>query len=143
MWMKPSLTSLVIAGLLAAAVSLGADDSARDKELKTFEGEWTAKGEGGSEATYKFTKDKLEITAPSRSYKMTIKIDPAAKPEKSIDFKIDEGPDDAKGKTSRGIYKFEDDNTLIFSFRGEGDRPTEFRQEGFEQILTTLKRKKS
>ena len=56
---------------------------------------------------------------------MTVKIDPAAKPEKTIDFHIDEGPDDAKGKTSKGIYKFEDDNnTFVFCMRPRVTGPT-------------------
>ena len=73
---------------------------------------------------------------------MTVKIDPAAKPEKTIDFHIDEGPDDAKGKTSKAIYKFEDDDTFVFCMRPEGDRPDKYEQIGFEQILSKLKRKK-
>ena len=75
---------------------------------------------------------------------MTVKIDPTAKPEKTIDFQIDNGPDDAKGKTSKGIYKFEDENnTFVFCMRPEGDRPDKYEQVGFEQILTKLKRKKA
>ena len=136
--------SVIRAGLLAAAPALRADDSAVEKDLKTLEGEWTVKSEGGSEISYKFKGDKLEVTAPSRSYKMTVKIDASAKPEKTIDFHIDEGPDDAKGKTSKGIYKLEDDNnTFVFCMRPEGDRPDKYEQIGFEQILSKLKRKKT
>ena len=74
---------------------------------------------------------------------MTIKLDPKAKPEKSIDFHIDEGPEDAKGKDSKGIYQLEGEDALTLCFTGEGDRPTKFEQIGFEQILTKLKRKKT
>jgi uncharacterized protein (TIGR03067 family) len=134
---------LVLAGMLVTATALRADDAAIQKDLKTLKGEWTVKNENGGEVHYKFKGDKLEITAPSRSYKITVKLDPAAKPDKTIDFQIDDGPDDAKGKTSKGIYKFEDDNTtFVFCFRGEGDRPTKYEQVGFEQILSKLKRKK-
>ena len=79
----------------------------------------------------------------SRSYKMTIKLDPAAMPDKTIDFQIDEGPDDAKGKTSKGIYKFDGDDKFIFCMRPIGERPDKFEMVGFEQILSELKRKKS
>ena len=72
-----------------------------------------------------------------------VKLDPKAKPEKSIDFHIDEAPDDAKGKDSKGIYQLEGADTLTLCFSGEGDRPTKFEQIGFEQILTKLKRKKT
>ena len=51
--------------------------------------------------------------------------------------------DDAKGKTSRGIYKFDGDDKLIWCFRPEGDdRPTEYEMVGFEQILGELVRER-
>ena len=70
---------------------------------------------------------------------MTLTIDPEAKPDKTIDFKIDEAPDDAKGKTSKGIYKFEGEK-LVWCFRPEGDRPAKYEQIGYEQIVSTLTR---
>ncbi len=144
MLLKLTAMGLVLAGMLMAGTATRADDAAIQKDLKVLEGEWTVKSGGGGEVQYKFKGDKLEVTAPSRSYKMTVKIDPTAKPEKTIDFQIDDGPDDAKGKTSKGIYKLEDDNnTFVFCFRGEGDRPDKYEQVGFEQILSKLKRKKS
>ncbi len=144
MLLKLTAMGLVLAGMLAIATAGRADDAAIAKDLKVLEGEWTVKSGGGEDVLYKFKGDKLEVKAPSRSYKMTVKIDPTAKPEKTIDFQIDDGPDDAKGKTSKGIYKFEDDNnTFVFCFRGEGDRPDKYEQVGFEQILSKLKRKKS
>jgi uncharacterized protein (TIGR03067 family) len=143
MFLKLSGMGLILASLLATATPLRADDAAVKKDLKTLEGEWTVESGGGGEVHYTFKGDKLDIKAPSRSYKMTVKIDPSAKPEKTIDFQIDDGPEDAKGKTSKGIYKFEDDNnTLVICFRGEGDRPDKYEQIGFEQILSKLKRKK-
>jgi len=141
---KLTAMGLVLAGMLVSARALRADDAAIQKDLKALEGEWTVKSGSGEEVLYKFKGDKLEVKAPSRSYKMTVKIDPTAKPEKTIDFQIDDGPDDAKGKTSKGIYKLEDDNnTFVFCFRGEGDRPDKYEQVGFEQILSKLKRKKA
>jgi uncharacterized protein (TIGR03067 family) len=133
---------LVLAGMLVTATALRADDAAIQKDLKTLEGEWTVKNENGGEVHYKFKGDKLEITAPSRSYKITVKLDPAAKPDKTIDFQIDEAPEDAKGKTSKGIYKFEGDDVFVFCFRPEGERPTKYEQIGYEQIVSKLKRKK-
>src|SRR4051794_11502873 len=133
---------LMLAGVLLASPGARGDDAAVEKDLKKLEGEWTVKSESGSELSYKFKGDKLEVTAPSRSYKMTVKIDPAAKPEKTLDFHIDEGPDDAKGKTSKAIYKFDGEDTLIFCMRPEGERPDKYEQIGFEQILSKLTRKK-
>ena len=141
---KLTAMGLVLAVMLTTVSVLGADDAAIEKDLKVLEGEWTVKSEGGGDVVYKFKGNKLEVTAPSRSYKITVKIDPTAKPEKTIDFQIDDSPDDAKGKTSKGIYKFEDaSNTFVFCFRPEGDRPEKYEQVGYEQILSKIKRKKS
>ncbi|MGO9597405.1 MAG: TIGR03067 domain-containing protein [Isosphaeraceae bacterium] len=134
---------LVAGCVLAAATGLLADDAAVQKDLKHLEGEWSYKDENGGEVTYKFKGDKLSVRAPNRSYRMTVKLNPAANPEKTIDFHVDEGPEDAKGKTSKGIYKFDGNDIFIFCIRPEGDRPTKYEQSGYEQILSTLKRKKS
>ncbi len=142
MFLKLGGMGLLISSMIAIVASPRADDAAVRQALKTLAGDWTVKSQSGDEVLYKFMGDKLEVTAPSRSYKMTVKIDPTAKPEKTIDFQIDDGPDDAKGKTCKGIYKLEDNNTFTFCFRSEGDRPDKYEQIGYEQILSTLKRKK-
>lgn len=131
----------------AAVVLLGAAAAARggeadDADLKKLEGTWTAPAGDGGTVTYTFKGKSLAIEAPSRSYKMTLKLDASAKPEKTIDFQIDEAPDDAKGKTSKGIYKFDGDDKMIFCMRPMGERPTQYEMVGFEQILVELKRKK-
>lgn len=135
-WVGLAMTFLMAAGLTAMA--------AEDKDggdLKKLEGKWTTpSGQGGEPVTYTFKGKMLKVEAPSRTYEMTVTLDATAKPEKSIDFKIDEGPDDAKGKTCKGIYKFDGDDKFIFCFRPEGDRPEKYEQEGYEQIVTELKR---
>jgi uncharacterized protein (TIGR03067 family) len=141
--MKSRLIRTIFAmiAFMAMFVSVRGEDSAVDDELKKLDGEWSVPSLAGGDVVYRFKGKKLEIEAPNRSYKMTITVDPKAKPDKTIDFKIDEAPDDAKGKTSKGIYKIESDDTLVLCFTGEGDRPTKYEQVGFEQILTKLKRK--
>lgn len=136
-----------LAGLAAAiVVSLAAapsiDDSAADQDLKKLEGEWVATNPDGSSVSYTFKGKRLKIVGPTRTYEMSITIDPEAKPEKTIDLKIEEGPDDAKGKTSKGIYKFDGDEKFIFCFTPEGDRPAKYEQVGFEQFVMELKKKK-
>jgi uncharacterized protein (TIGR03067 family) len=143
MFSKLAGTLLLLGGLVASPTATRGDDAAVEKDLKKLAGEWTFKNESGAEISYTFKGDKLEVKAPTRTYKMTVKIDPSAKPEKTIDFHIDEGPDDAKGKRSKGIYKFEDDDSFTFCMRPEGDRPDKYEQQGYEQIVSKLKRKKS
>jgi uncharacterized protein (TIGR03067 family) len=133
-----------MAGLLVAGASVRADeDKEKDKgDLKKLEGKWTAASADGGKVTYTFKAKKLKVEAPSRTYEMTVTLDATAKPDKTIDFKIDEAPDDAKGKTSKGIYKFDGNDKFIFCFRPEGDRPDKYEQVGYEQIVTELSRVK-
>jgi len=142
MMMSQCLMTLAVAlSLGTLAIARPADDTTGD-DLKKIEGKWTAPAGNGGKVTYSFKGKTLKIDAPSRSYEMTITLDATAKPEKSIDFKIDDAPDDAKGKMSKGIYKFDGNDKLIFCFRGEGDRPTKYEMVGFEQILVELTRVK-
>ena len=124
--------------------SLGRRHAADDKiegDLKKLQGKWITPAGDGGKVSYTFKGNKMKVVAPSRTYEMTVKIDDKAKPDKTIDFKIDEAPDDAKGKTSLGIYKF-DGEKLIWCFRPEGDRPTKYEQIGYEQILGELTHEK-
>jgi len=134
-----ALGLLIVTGLHAADEA--AKDAKSSADLKKIEGEWTTPSQGGGDVVYTFKGDKLTVKAPTREYKMTVKLDDSAKPNKTIDFHIDQGPDDAKGKTSKGIYKFDGDDKFVFCFTPEGERPTKFEQVGFEQFLTELKRK--
>lgn len=136
-WMGLALAAV----LVAPAVLRGADDP-NDADVKKLQGKWSAPSGNGGKTTYTFNGRKLKVEAPSRTYQMTVTIDAAAKPEKSIDFKIDDAPDEAKGKVSKGIYKFDGDNTMIFCFRPEGERPAKYEMVGFEQIVVELKREK-
>jgi uncharacterized protein (TIGR03067 family) len=72
---------------------------------------------------------------------MTVTLDDAAKPHKTIDFKIDEGPEDAKGKTSKAIYKLDGNDKAVLCLRPEGERPDKFEQVGEEQFVINLTRK--
>ena len=133
---------LSVAALLVVGASVRGADDKESGDLKKLEGKWTAKSGDGGKVTYSFKGKKLKIEAPSREYEMTVMLDATAKPEKTIDFKIDEAPDDAKGKTSKGIYKFDSNDKFIFCFRPEGDRPDKYEQIGYEQIVTELTRVK-
>src|SRR4051794_24830697 len=91
---------LGLAALLVAGVARGEDTAEGD--LKRLEGTWTVPSNGGGDVAYTFKGKTLKVEAPTRSYQMTVTLDARARPDKTIDFKIDEGPEDAKGKTSRG-----------------------------------------
>ena len=99
------------------------------------------KSENGDTITYTVEGKKLKVVAPSRTYEMALKLDAEAKPNKTIDFKIEEGPDDAKGQTSLGIYKM-DGEKFVFCFSPQGERPSKFETEGYEKIVVTLSKDK-
>src|SRR4051812_28944312 len=112
-----AVAALIVAGTAARA----ADEKAVGAGLEKVKGKWTTPAGDGGKVTYTFDGKKLKVVAPSRTYEMTVTIDPEAKPEKTIDFKIDEAPDDAKGQTSKGIYKFDGDDKIVWCFRPQGE----------------------
>ena len=119
-------------------------DKAAGGDVKRMQGTWTAAaaGEaGGEQVVYTFKDNKLTVKGNTRTYEMTVTIDESAKPEKTIDMKIDKAPEDAKGQTSKGIYKFDGNDKLVLCFRPAGDRPQKFEQVEVEQFLVTLARK--
>jgi uncharacterized protein (TIGR03067 family) len=134
-----ALAVVMVAG--AALFAQDAKDAKASADLKKLQGQWTTPSQGGGDVVYTFKDDKVTVKAPTREYKMTVKLDDAAKPNKTIDLHIDEGPDDAKDATSKGIYKFDGNDKFVFCFMPEGERPTKFEQVGMEQFLVELKRK--
>ncbi len=132
---------LAAVALLTPLAGLRAADEKVAGDLKKIQGRWSTPAADGTKVTYAFDGAKLKVVAPSRSYEMVVTLDPEAKPDKTIDFKIVEGPGDSKGQTSKGIYKFDGDD-LVFCFSPQGNRPTKFEQEGYEKIVSKLTRMK-
>jgi RNA polymerase sigma factor (sigma-70 family) len=71
------------------------------------------------------------------------KIDPTKSP-KEIDITPQEGPENEKGKTFRGIYRLKgDEMTLCISMMPDGERPTGFTSQPGELVgVVVLKREK-
>jgi uncharacterized protein (TIGR03067 family) len=141
---RPIVVAFALTLGLSAATALAADDAPKESaDLKKLQGEWTAPSAGGGEVVYTFKGNKLTVKAPTRTYQMTVTLDDSAKPHKTIDFKVDEGPEDAKGKTSKAIYKLDGNDKAVLCLRPEGERPDKFEQVGEEQFVINLKRKAS
>jgi uncharacterized protein (TIGR03067 family) len=132
---------LALAALIVPAASLRGADDKIDGDLKAIQGKWSMTTENGNKVTYTVEGKKLKVVAPSRTYEIAMTLDPEAKPEKTLDLKIIESPDDAKGMTSPAIYKL-DGEKFIFCFSPTGQRPTKFEMEGYEKILVTLTKDK-
>ncbi len=142
MTMKRAGMALVLVALFATLSSVSFAEDKIEGDLKKLQGKWsTPSANGEGKVTYTIAGKKLKVVAPSRTYEMELTLDDAAKPEKTLDLKIVDGPEDAKGNTSKAIYKF-DGEKFVFCFAPMGDRPTKFEMEGYEKILTTLTREK-
>jgi uncharacterized protein (TIGR03067 family) len=125
---------------LGTASALG-DDKPQSELLKPFLGTWTSAGEG-LDSTWTFDAEKVKASVSGMDYTCKVKLDADAKPFATIDLLIDEGPEDAKGKTSKGIYKLDGEKlTLCVSTPGK-DRPKEFAQVEDAAYLFELKKQK-
>lgn len=133
--------------LMLAAISPSADDDA-----KTFQGKWTftsvqVNGEKVADADL----GGLELSVEDDGYKHTkagivllagkFQFFPDKSP-KEVDLTITEG--EHKGKTRRGIYKFEGETvTFCVAEPDSKVRPTEFTSEqGSDRTLAVLKKVK-
>jgi uncharacterized protein (TIGR03067 family) len=133
---------------VCAAAALGgraafayADDKPQSELLKPFQGTWNSSGEG-IEAKYTFEGETLKATVNGNDYTCKVKVDTEAKPFATMDLKIEDGPEDAKGKTSKCIYKLDGEKlTLCVSAPGK-DRPKDFGQIEDEAYLFELKKEK-
>jgi uncharacterized protein (TIGR03067 family) len=142
------LFTLLAVATLAALSLLGgveaqavADDKAQSDKLKPFQGSWATDGDG-VDAKWTFEGEKLKATVNGTDYSCKVKVDTEAKPNATLDLEIEDGPEEAKGKTSKCIYKLDGEKlTLCVSVPGK-DRPKDFAQVEDESYLFTLKKQK-
>jgi uncharacterized protein (TIGR03067 family) len=119
-----------------------ADDKEQAEALKAFEGTWVTEENAGIEAKWVFTGASVKATVNGMDYGCKMTLDPAAKPNSTIDFLIEDGPEDAKGKMSKGIFKFDGDKLTICVSHPGKDRPTKFEDAPDEAVLFQLKKQK-
>jgi uncharacterized protein (TIGR03067 family) len=139
-----TLSVIALAGLAlmfgAASETLG-DDKPQSELLKPFQGTWATDGEG-IDAKWTFDGEKLKATVNGTDYSCKVKVDTEAKPNATMDLEIEDGPEEAKGKTSKVIYKLDGEKlTLCVSIPGK-DRPKEFAQVEDESYLFSMKKQK-
>jgi uncharacterized protein (TIGR03067 family) len=128
--------ALVLGG--GAARALAADETSADA-LKTLKGTWVS--DEGIESSWTFDGESVKATVAGLDYSCKIKVDPKAKPA-TIDLAIDDGPEDAKGKTSKCIYKLDGEKLILCVSLPGKDRPKEFEQNEGEAYVFELKKEK-
>ena len=143
---------LMVCLVALASTTLSRGDDAKG-DLEKMKGDWTLVSTETSEKkstaadfkefSRKVTGETYSVTIENEEGVHTvgikiIKLDPAKSP-KTIDVELTEGA--AKGKTLRGIYKFEGDTQVICLAGPDKDRPAKFDPK--EGTVTVWKRVKS
>jgi len=132
-------SSLCASGRAARAFD---DDKAQAEALKALEGTWVTKENEGVDAKFVFSGASLKASVNGMEYTCKVKLDPAAKPNSTADFEIDDGPEDAKGKTSKAIYKLDGDKLKFCVSHPGKDRPKDFEQVPDEAVLFEFTKQK-
>jgi uncharacterized protein (TIGR03067 family) len=132
-------SSLCLSGGAARAFD---DDKAQTDALKAIEGTWVTKENEGIDAKWVFTGASLKASVNGMDYTCKVKLDPAAKPNPTADFEIEDGPEDAKGKVSKAIYKLDGDKLKICVSHPGKDRPKDYEQVPDESILFEFTKQK-
>lgn len=137
--------------LLLATFSLAQGKS--DSDLKQMAGTWKMVAEefGGNKLTDEMVKDvNAKLIVKTDTFEShfggkkvnsgKIKLDATKKP-KTLDVIVQEGR--GKGKTMKGIYKYEAGKLIVCFATMKADRPTKFETKaGVENVLITYEREK-
>jgi uncharacterized protein (TIGR03067 family) len=144
--------NILIVCVAAVSSAVSSEGDAAKGELEKMKGNWTLVSTEGSgkkrtaadfkEFSRKVTGNTYAVTIETEEGVQTIgikilKLDPSKSP-KAIDVEMTDGA--AKGKTFRGIYKFEDDTQVICLAVPDKDRPAKFDPK--EGTVTVWKRDK-
>lgn len=137
-WAGAALLVLTVAGL-----GVRADDAKVAGDLKKMQGTWVNATDDGPELRWSLEGDVLKATINGQEFVGKITLDEKAMPYPTADVVLTEGPNDAAGKTSKSIYKF-DGEKLIFcaSMPGADSRPAKFETVDGDAYVFDMKKEK-
>jgi uncharacterized protein (TIGR03067 family) len=130
-----------LTGFAVTLMPVSADEAPAAAAVKALEGTWVTSETDSLDAKWIFKGDSLETSVNGMEYKGKIKADKDAKPYATLDIELTDGPDDAKGKTAKAVYKLEGDKLVIAVAVPGGDRPKDFEPAPDEVYLFELKKK--
>ena len=140
-----SLTLACMLGSVALAAGFGAravtaEDPALDPAPKAVQGTWVTSESDSLDAKWVFKGETLEATVNGMEYVGKFKVDDKAKPHSTLDIALTQGPEDAKGKTAKGVYKLDGEKLVIAVSVPGHDRPKDFEPVPDEVYLFELKK---
>jgi uncharacterized protein (TIGR03067 family) len=118
-----------------------ADEKVLSAGQKALQGTWVADGDG-IDSTWTFKDDTVKASVQGVEYSCKSKIEVDAKPHPTADLTIEDGPDESKGKVSKGIYKLDGEKLKLCVSLPGMDRPKDFEQVDGEAYLFELKKEK-
>jgi uncharacterized protein (TIGR03067 family) len=120
-----------------------ADEAADSPALKALQGTWVTSENDNLDAKWIFKGSTMTTTVNGMEYVGKVKPDDKAKPYSTLDIDLTEGPEDAKGKSAKGIYKFDGEKLIICVGSPGHDRPKDFEPVPDEVYLFELKKQKT
>jgi uncharacterized protein (TIGR03067 family) len=118
------------------------DDGAESAALKAIQGTWVTSENSNLEAKWVFKGDKLLASVNGMDYEGKVKIDDKAKPHRTLDIELTEGPEDAKGKIAKAVYKLDGEKLIVAVSHPGGERPKDFEPQPDEVYVFELKKEK-
>ena len=134
-------------GLLTHAAGVAtrtavADDSSISSAIKAIQGTWVTSENDSLDAKWAFKGESVEVSVNGEEYKGKVKVDDKAKPHSTLDIAIADGPEEAKGKTGKAIYKLDGEKLVITVSHPGHDRPKDFEPVPDEVFRFELKKQK-
>ena len=143
---RRSFTLMAALTLGAGAIGMTGVATAEDKKveetLKALQGNWVSTENSGFDSSWAFSGDDLKSSVNGNEYVCKVSADPSAKPHATVDLVIKDGPEGAKGQTSKAIYKLDGEKLILCVALPGRNRPNDFEQVDDEAYLFELKKEK-